>query len=228
MRRLAGRGLVFVLLVLAGPGWPPVLAAGEAARVTAVTPAVRGGRLVCTVATTGLPGERIASSVRSGLVSSVDFYLDLVRADDGSRVASSRISFQLAFDLWDEIFSVHTDSSTVYLADLRELADYLAVLPGMPVATLDDLTGLDPQRQLVLLVDLDLEPIADPDRQRVEDIIAGSATTGQGGQEAKVDLGRLIRFFYKDRRKTAAGGDGGGGPFISLPFRLKELPNVPD
>ena len=202
--------------------------AGEAAEVVAVTPHLQDGLLVCDVHTTGLPGEKINSSVRSGLVSSIDLILELIQADDGHRLATGQASFQLAFDLWDEVFTLRTDTSRVLLEDLQAVQEHLALLRGLPVSSLDALPDLNSQTSLFMKVSLVLRPIADRDRKRVEEVISGSSPVTEGGQEAKIDLGRLIRFFYKDRDDPTAGSGGPGQGGRSSLFSLKELQHVSD
>jgi hypothetical protein len=107
--------------------------------------------------------------MRSGLVSSVELFLDLL--DERERVrAGNRLTLRLAFDLWEEVFSVEEGGQRRRLADAAELASYLGTLPPLPVAPL---SALEPGGRYRVRVGLRLHAIAPGERERVEDAIAG-------------------------------------------------------
>lgn len=194
LRRVPPALLAIGLLALhaAAPAAPP------APRLVRATPARAGDLLVCDVNTAGLPGEKLSLSMRSGLVSSVELVLDLMDERDRVR-AGNRLTLRLAFDLWEEVFSVEEGGRRSRLADDTELASYLGALPRLPVAPL---SALEPGGRYRVRVGLRLHAIAPGERERVEDAIAGgggASVAGSGGrQEVSVSLGRLIRFFYRD------------------------------
>jgi len=194
-----------------------VAAADTPARVTDVTPARVGDLVVARLATEGLPGEKLLQSMRSGLVSAV--VLDLALVDERENVlGGNRVSLQLGFDLWEEIFSVRSDGTERRFHSLDDLSAYLAELGAVPVIPVGRLT---PEAKYRLRIGLEVFPIAPAEQDRVEDVIVGDQRPrreGQDQQEASVSLGRLIRFFYK------GGGDGRGGQEImSGWFTRKEL-----
>lgn len=195
----------------------PAQATGEPARVTAVTPARAGALVVAHLTTVDLPGEKLLQSMRSGLTSSVQ--LDLVLLDEQlQELGGNSLSLQLGFDLWDEVFSVHTADCERRFRSLAELQEYLTNLAAVPVITTD---RLSPRARYRLRVGLQAHAIAPAQQERVEDVIAGnprSRREGQDRQEASVSLGRLIRLFYKS-------GDRSDGTQETLSdwFRLEEL-----
>jgi hypothetical protein len=210
MRR-PGAALLLLALLCAGAR------ADDAARVTAVAPQRTGDLLVAHLDTRGLPGDKLLQSMRSGLVSAVE--LDLVLLDEDEHVvAGNRVSLQLAFDLWEEIFSVRADGSERRFRTLDNLEAYLADLRGVPVAPV---SALEDAGRYRLRIALAVHPIAPAERDRVEGVIAGESRPrreGQDEQEAQVSLGKLIRFFYK------GGGEGGGGQeILSAWFTRREL-----
>lgn len=197
-------------------------AAEDPARVTGVTPARVGDLVVARLVTEGLPGQRLLQSMRSGLVSAVD--LDLALLDDRQKVVGGNsISFQLGFDLWEEVFSVSSDGRERRFQDLADLQAYLSELQGLPVIPVNRLL---PEASYQLRVGWQVHPIAPAEQDRVEDVIVGDQRPrreGQDQQEASVSLGRLIRFFYK-------GGDGDrrGQVILSGWFTRKELRDEAD
>lgn len=209
-RRVAALGMLVVL----GAG---LVRADEAPRVTGVTAAREGDQVVCRLTTAGLPGERLLQSMRSGLVSEVAIEATLL--DDHKRVlGAKRLSLRLAFDLWDEVFSVSGGDAEQRFTELSELAAYLGALEPMAVAPLASLSG---QSRYRMHVGLQVHAVASESRERVGDVIAGEQRPrreGDNAQEASVSLGRLIRFFY------AGGGDKVDGlEILSGWFTLEEL-----
>ncbi len=199
------------------------VAADESARVTAVAPARADGLVVAHLSTMGLPGQKLLQSMRSGLVSAVE--LDLALLDEREKVVGgNRISLQLAFDLWEEIFSVRADGAERRFRSLADLQGYLAELAAVPVIPLDELTVGGSYR---LRIGLLVHPIAPAQQQRVENVIAGDQRPrreGQDQQETSVSLGRLIRLFYQG----GGSGDPGdtGAQTLSAWFKREELPDA--
>jgi hypothetical protein len=167
-------------------------------RILQVEPASQGSLLVCRVFTAGLPGQEASLSMQSGLVASLDLLMALL--DDSEQVLlDRRISFRLAFDLWEEVFSVEQQGQQKRFADAEQLAGFLSRLPGLPVTPL---SGLASDGRFRLRVQLELHPIAPSERDRAGEVIAGERRADPAGvddrQEVSVGLGQLIRFFYKD------------------------------
>ncbi len=193
--RLRGIIIWIWLLVLVLPG--PVMCAAPAVQVVKVKPSRVGDLVVCNLKTRGLPAEKQLQSMRSGLVSSVE--LDLALFDENDHfLAGNSLTLRLAFDLWEEIFSVQDDGNRQEFKSLTDLEDYLADLIHLPVASANSLESGIPMR---LKIDLTVHSIAPDERERVGDVIAGDQRSQREGldrQEASVSLGRLIRFFYKD------------------------------
>jgi len=197
-------------------------AAQAAPRITAVVPEAEEDVLVCRLATEDLPGERIVSTLHSGLVSAVELKLEVLQ-DGGRPVASNRLLMRLSFDLWEEVYAVDVAGHEARLSDLEGLKTYLGALPPLPVAAL---SALDAATPAVVRAGLRLHPIAPDTRGRMERMISGglSAQVGRGddAQEVSVSLGRLIRFFY--------GGDDDADMDVSRtssPFRPGELNHAP-
>jgi hypothetical protein len=203
-------GGVFGLFTL--PCW-----ADDPPRLLKVEPARAGELVVCKLVTAGLPGEKLSLSMQSGLVSSIELFLDLL--DERKKVrAGNHITLQLAFDLWEEIYSLEENGHHHRFADMEGLISYLNELPHFPVAPLKSLT---PAGQFRIRVGLLLHPIAPSERHRVERVIGGDNRNPSTGdrQEVSISLGQLIRFFYKD-------GSGRPKPqseLLSQWFRLEDL-----
>ena len=189
-------------------------------RVTDIVPELRGDLLVCAVATEGLPGNRILSTLNSGLDSAVEIRLELTSERGHAQVRSYDI--QLSFDLWEEVYTVYIGPQVQRFMDIDGLRGFLSELPPLAVAPLADLETGSPYR---ITAGLKLHTLAPDARGRMEEMVSGShsadRSTGDSGQEVSVSLGRLIRFFYR-------GGSPRGdlvGSFQSRPFTARELIN---
>ncbi len=184
-RRRSRAVAALVLLAFAAP------ARAEDPAVVAVEPARRESLLVCRLRTQGLPGEKILSTLHSGLASAIDFQLE-VAAADGRVVASRVVRLRLVYDLWEEVFVVTHDGAEARIDDDDALAGWLAEPPWLPVAPLAALAG---SHGLRLRAGLRLHTIDPSERTRLEEVVAGPED-----HEVSVGLGTLIRFFYKGGR----------------------------
>jgi len=215
-RRLL-RGLVArtVLLLLGSIALP---SAAEEPRVVGVIPSVRGGRLVCTVRTGGLPTERARRSMRGGLPSSIDVVLELLDARE-EIVVRRRVTFRLAYDLWEEVYRIDDGVSGGRYESIESVRLFLSELDALPVATLAALSPEGSYRLRVLLLS---HAIAPSQKRRIGAWITGEGSgTAQDADEREVSLGfdTLIRFFFGG----GAEGKSASGRGASSWFRPVEL-----
>lgn len=197
MRRAGIVALLVVALV------HPAIASAPP-QVTSVEPTRQDALLTCTVGTANLPGDRIASSLESGLPSAVELDLDVFDARDRV-VGGRRIFLRLAFDLWEEVFQVEGAGEEHRFADLDSLERFLARVPRLPVSPLATLHGSERHR---IRVGLRLHPIAPEETDRLAEWVAGEPEDAGGdevedpdGREVSVSLGEVIRFFYRGARR---------------------------
>ncbi len=195
--------------------------AGAAPLITSVAPLGSEDLLFCRLTTEGLPGERIVSTLRSGLVSALELKLEVLQ--DGERpMAANHLMMRLSFDLWEEVYAVSMAGHEARFPDLESLRAYLAAMPPLPVAPLSALADATPA---VVRAGLRLHPIAPDTRGRMGQMISGEQSVrggpGDAVQEVSISLGRLIRFFYK--------GDDADMDITcdSAPFRPGELKHEP-
>lgn len=214
------RGLLAVLL--AGR---LAFSADAAPRVEDVEPFRDGGLLGCVVRTSDLPGAEIHSSLESGLPSAVEMALEVL--DDRDRVVGrNRVSFRIAFDLWEEIFRVEGPGDPEHFADLAELETFLETLPSLPVAPI---SALDASKRHRIRVGMRLHPIAPRETERLGAWVAGEpgedarrVTDDPDGREVSVSLGALIRFFYQGARKDEETQEGLSPWFVPAELEARE------
>ena len=210
-----------VLLGLALLGLAGTARAEQEARLLEATALGQGQAVVCRLRTAGLPTDKQLQSMRSGLVSAVDLELAVMDAR-GDLGAGRSLTLRLAFDLWEQFFSVRSGDQEQRFQDLEALRAYLGELNTLTVASRAE---LQERESYHLRVGLTVHAIAPDERARVEDVVAGERRNRREGddtQEASVGLGRLIRFFYKDGRDRSDGLEIQSGWFT-----LEELPDAP-
>jgi hypothetical protein len=186
-------------------------AAGAVPRVEAVSAGRDGELLTCRVRTASLPGERISSTIRSGLPSAIELALEVLDAREHV-IAENHVSFRMAFDLWEEIFRIQGAGEERDFGDLAGLAAYLAEPPQLPVAPLSLLAAGERFRIRVALV---LHPVAPRETARLSEWVAGTgpaeteraagtdrAAGSPDGRETLLDLGKVIGFFYRGSRRS--------------------------
>jgi hypothetical protein len=213
---------VELLIALA---WGALLAAAAAAdgapRVVSVEP-VRAGELVaCRVVAEHLPGEKLWASMRSGLPSAIELELDVLDVKDRV-VAGNRVTFRLAFDLWEETFRVEGGGTERDFTSSEELEAFLARLPRLPVAPFARLEQQLARRDsLRVRVGIVLHPLAPRESARLGEWVAGDSrrptdpVASEDGREAVVSLGTVIRYFFEGARKPSeVASEAWSAPFV--------------
>ena len=209
-------GFLPLLWLLAGLSAAAAASAAEPAppRVLTVTPAVQGDLLGCRLTTAGLPGDKLLSTLHSGLASAIE--VDLLLLDErGRAVGGNVVTLRLSYDLWQEAFTVATGAESARLTDDGALRDWLASPPWLPLGPLAAIAGTDP---FSVRAALRLHALAPETRDDAAAMVAGP-----DGQSVSVGLGALIRSFY--RRHDADAGLVGAAR--SAPFRARELTDAP-
>jgi hypothetical protein len=127
--------LVLAAMIAATGAAPPatyVPPAVEDPRIVAVEPLKTGEVLACRVRTANLPGAKLTSSMKSGLPSAIEMALEVLDPKDRV-VIGRRVTFRLAFDLWEETFRVEGGGEERDFTSQDELEAFLAELPRLPV-----------------------------------------------------------------------------------------------
>ncbi len=184
------------------------LAAATSARaadpaVDAVTPVRLGDVLAADVITSGLPGERLASSIASGLPSAIEVHLEALDRKN-RRVAEGNLFWRITWDLWEEVLRVEGPHAEQRLDGLASLGAFLANLEHLPVGPF---AALDAAERHRLRARCRLHPVAPRETERLSRWVAGEESVPRRGdtdrREVSVGLGEVIRFFYKGAAKDA-------------------------
>jgi hypothetical protein len=220
-------------------------AAEAAPRIVAVEPVRAGDLLACRVRTANLPGAKLASSMRSGLPSAIEMVLEVLDPKDRV-VDGQRITFRLAFDLWEETFRVEGAGEPRDFTSQHELEAFLAELPRLPVASFERLRDAAKNREpLRVRAGVVLHPLAPQESERLGDWVAGEASDDErepsqsrsdptrfaepvandDGREVLVSLGQVIRYFFEGgRERSEVAAQGVSAPFTIAALREEGVP----
>jgi hypothetical protein len=170
--------------------------------VDEVTPGRLGDILDATVRTSNFPGDRLTTSLKSGLPAAIE--MDVTALDrQNHAVTENRLFFRIAWDLWDEVVKVDGPRDSQQLPSLASLGGFFDELRDLPVGPF---AALDPNAEHRLRVECRLHPVAPRETERLTQWVAGGDTsTSTGGDEREVSVGLtdVIRFFYKGSKKDA-------------------------
>jgi hypothetical protein len=222
MRRLAGvvraaaTALVLVAMVFAAR---PALASTPS--VDSIAPVRLGDVLEATVRTSNFLGDRLTTSLKSGLPAAIE--MDLTALDRKNHaVTENRLFFRVAWDLWDEVVKVDGPHESRQLDSLAALGSFFGELRDLPVGPF---AALDPNAEHRLRVECRLHPVAPRETERLTQWVAGGDTSTSTGdadeREVSVGLTDVIRFFYKGSKKDADALD----PRFSAWFVPSQLPD---
>ena len=201
MMRRSTRLLIALLSLAAAFAGSASAAPDDDPRVVAVTPVRSGDQLLCDVAAEGLPDRRAEESMRGGLPSALDVWIELVDEEEHVLVRRS-IRFRIAFDLWEEIFRVGAEGGAAggdperRFDGVDSLRRFLSGLNGLRVAPL---AALEVDGRYRIRVGLISHAIAPAEKERIGDWIAGGEAGTEGDadrREVSLGFGAMIRYFF--------------------------------
>jgi len=196
-------------------------AANDRPVVSGVSPYVSGGLLVCDVRCGGLLSERIVGTVKSGLPAVVEL-IYAFETSGGKTVGGGVHSFELRYDVWEDVYSITAgDSSETFAgpAGFDDLSAAIEHLHGVAIVPMD---LLDASLEYTLLVTVAVHPLTGTQKRRVEGFVEESmaARSHQSWREQLLSINELInRFFARDK-----GASNRSDVFRTSHFAPGELP----
>ncbi len=179
------------------------VARAAAPSLDTVTPVRLGDLLAADVVTSGLPGERLESSIASGLPSAIEVHLEALDRRN-RRVAEADLFWRITWDLWEEVLRVEGPGAEHRLDGPGSLGAFLANLQQLPVGPFASLDAAERHR---LRARCRLHPVAPRETERLSRWVAGEEPLPRRGdpdrREVSVGLGEVIRFFYKGAARDA-------------------------
>jgi hypothetical protein len=188
---------------------------------------VSGDRIVCDVGCDGLLSERIAGTVRSGLPAVIELVYSM-EARGGKVVSNGVHSYELLYDVWDDIYSIRSGDSTVIFEDFDAMGGAIERLQRVPIVSVE---AADTLREYSVSLTVAVHPLKGSETQRVEGLVSDAvgARSHDSWREQVLNINDLIsRFFSRDkgtsnrsdvyrtqhftpRSLPGAGGSSGGG-----------------
>lgn len=193
----------------------------EAAEVSATLVDAKLGARIDTIAFPATLPKELASGLTNRLYARVSVLDALVSLDQRN------VEIAIRYDLWDEVFSVVStmNGATVESRTLASIAEVNTLLGALPLPSLFDATRLPTARELVLRVEVLLNPIDREKMRMIRKWVAQNSTPEVGGdQGASMSNSIFNRIFeqYADGSDIAAVWR---VTAESRPFRLDHLAN---
>jgi hypothetical protein len=180
-------------------------AADERPVVAGTTVYVSGGRIVCDVTCGGLFSERIVGTIESGLPAVVELLYTLER-EGGGTVESGVHTFELGYDVWEDVFSVEAGDSSTYFESFDVLKTAIERLRGVPLAPMG---RVDPAGVYTVHVTVAVHPLSGSDHRRIEGYVeeAVGARTHDSWREQVLNINDLIGWFFSRDKGTTHRSD---------------------
>jgi len=190
------------------------VAADERPIVSDVSVYVADGRVVCDVSCDGLFSEQIVGTIKSGLPAVVEL-LYSVEEGDGGTVSSGIYSYELRYDVWDDIFFVQIgDSSDSFdsFDGMKKTIEQLQAVTVLPA------TRVDRERQYAVFVTVAVHPLSGSDKQRIAGFVEETvgARSHDSWREQVLNINDLIGWFFARDKGTSNRSETFETPFFSF------------
>ena len=207
-----------IVIILIGAGGA---AADDRPVVSGVSPYVSRGLLVCDVHCGGLLSERIVGTVKSGLPAVVEL-IYAFETSGGKTVGGGVHSFELRYDVWEDVYSIAAGDSSETFAGPTGFDDLSAAIERLHGVAIVPMDLLDASLEYTLLVSVAVHPLTGTQKRRVEGFVEESvgARSHQSWREQLLSINELIsRFFARDK-----GASNQSDVFRTSQFAPGELP----
>jgi hypothetical protein len=173
-------------------------AADERPVVSDASPYVAGSRIVCDVNCGGLFSEKIVGTVKSGLPAVVEL-LYTIETRDGDVIGNGIHSFELRYDVWEDVYSIVAGDSNRAFASFDEMGSAIDNVRGLPIIPVE---MIDPSLEYAVRLTVAVHPLAGSEKRRLEGFVEESVGARSHGswREQALNINELIsRFFSRDK-----------------------------
>jgi hypothetical protein len=184
-----------------------------------------GDSLLCDVTSSGLLGERIAGTVRSGLPAVVELFYDLSSKGRGGPVKGMR-SWSLRYDVWENVYSVSDGDTTVTLSSIESMERMVSRLEGISIVPLSRLAA---GRDFTVKLCIAVNPLSGTGSRRLDGWVDESVSSERDNtwREQVLSINDLIAHFFSRGRGAANRSDWFKAP-ATTPERLPRSPGRDD
>ena len=195
-----GRTLLIALLLLAG-GASSLAAREPRPAILGVQLYVQDGMLAGNIRSDGLFSDRIAGTVQSGLPAIVELFYSLETPDNKSVKRGMR-SFELRYDVWDDLYSLAGKDTVVFHSSFESLSRAVQHLRRIRLLPLQDVSL---EKKYTIRFGIAVNPLQGSDRQKISGWLAGNVrgATGESWREQVLNLNDLIQHFFSRRKDSA-------------------------
>lgn len=184
-----------------------------------------GDSLLCDVTSSGLLGERIAGTVRSGLPAVVELFYDLSSRGRGSSLKGVR-SWSLRYDVWENVYSVSDGDTTVTLSSIGSMERMVGRLEGVSIVPL---SRLGAGRDFTVKFCIAVNPLSGTSSGRLDGWVDGNVSSERDNtwREQVLSINDLISHFFSRGGDAANRSDWYETP-RTTPERLPRSPGRND
>lgn len=195
-------------------------AAEERPYVSGVTVYVADERLVCDVNCGGLFSEQIAGTVKSGLPAVVELLFS-VEESGGKSVANGLYSYELRYDVWDDVYSIRVGESVESFDTFDGLREAIENIEAAPLIPVDQIDGA---RAHTVHVTVAVHPLSGSDHRRIAGFVEETvgARSHDSWREQVLNINDLIGWFFARDQGTTNRSD----VFETPAFTLDSLPGA--
>ncbi len=154
------------------------------------------GYLEADITARGLFSERITGTVQSGLPAVVEFFYHLMEPG-GSPVEGGVRSYSLKYDVWDDVYSITGQDSTIFLPSLEAMR---SVIQHMKSISLVPVEKMVPERSYFVQVSVAVNPLQGTDKGEMTGWVRQHVESSETSwHEQVLNVNELIeRFFSSD------------------------------
>lgn len=179
---------------------------------------VEDGRLTGDITCRGIFSERIVGTVQSGLPAVVELFYHLLGSIEGT-VKKGVHSYSLAYDVWEDGYSISGGDSTVYFPTFKEMRATIEHLRSVSIIPFDEIL---PEQSYRILVSVAVNPLQGTDNSRIAGWVSENVRGNRDDSwhEQVLNLNDLITHFFSKEKDTT----NRSGWFRSEPFKPGHLP----
>ncbi len=183
---------------------------------------VSDGTISSDIKSSGLFPDRIAGTVQSGLPAVVELFFSLDSRNDSS-VKRGFFSFELRYDVWDDLYSAEGADTTMFFPSFEALSNTVQHLQKIAIVPIRDISL---NQEYSIRFSIAVNPLQGSDREKIagwlDETVRGK--TGESWREQVLNLNDLIQHFFSTRKGGAHQSDW----FLTDFFKPGSLPVLED
>jgi hypothetical protein len=210
--------LLSALLLVAGAS--VALAAGqERPAIVEIDLYVEGGQLTGDITTRGIFSERILGTVQSGLPAVMELFYHLAESGEGSVEKGVR-SYSLRYDVWDDVYSVAGQDTTVLLPSLQAMRSMIQHMKSISLVPIEKMM---PNHSYFVEMSVAVNPLQGTDKREVAGWIKENVRSKNESSwhEQLLNVNELITHFFSREKDSAKRSEW----VRSAVFRPERLPS---